>query len=125
MICIDSSGWIERLTAGPRAAGFNRVIDRVAPEDIVTSTVSIYEVYRKLRPLKGEADTLSAIAALRATRVCPIDERTALEAADYSLALKLHFADALIYATARRYNAPLHTSDPGLKDAPHVVYHER
>ncbi|HEV2317094.1 MAG TPA: type II toxin-antitoxin system VapC family toxin [Thermoplasmata archaeon] len=122
---MDSYGWIERLTDGPLAGEYNRVMESVAPNEIVTSVVSIYEVYRKLRSVKGEADALSGVAALKATHVAPVDERIALEAADFSLTLKLHFSDALIYATARRYDAVLHTTDPDLKGAPSVVYHSR
>lgn len=125
MICVDSSGWIERLVDGPRSSGYNRVMDAVDPQEILTSVVSIYEVYRKLRPLIGEAAALASVAALKATRVVPVDERIALEAADFSLSLGLHFSDALIYATARRFGATLHTSDPDLSDAPGVAFHSK
>lgn len=123
MICIDSSGWLERLLEGPKAPGYNRVIDSFAPGEIVTSVVTFYEVYRKLRPVRGEAAALEAVVTLRATRIVPVDEQLALEAADYSLTLGLHFSDALIYATARRFDATLHTSDPDLGRAPGVVLH--
>ena len=125
MICIDSSGWLARLLDGPRAPGYNRVMDAVAPSEIVTSVVTVYEVYRKLRPVKGEAASLEAVVALRATRLVPVDDRIALEAADYSLARGLPFSDALIYATARQLGAELHTSDPDLKGVPGVVFHDR
>ena len=125
MICIDSSGWLARLLDGPRAPGYNRVMDAVAPSEIVTSVVTVYEVYRKLRPVKGEAASLEAVVALRATRLVPVDDRIALEAADYSLARGLPFSDALIYATARQFGAELHTSDPDLKGVPGVVFHDR
>ena len=35
MICIDSFGWMERFLEGPRATGFNRVMDAVPPGEIV------------------------------------------------------------------------------------------
>jgi predicted nucleic acid-binding protein len=124
MICVDSSGWVERLVDGPRAKGYNRVIDAIGPSEIVTSVVSVYEVYRGLRPHRGEAASLEAIATLRATQLIPIDDQLALEAADYGLALKLHFSDALIYATSRRFSAELHTHDEGLRKAPGVVFHD-
>jgi len=38
-----------------------------------------------------------------------------LEAADYSLQHGLHFADALVYATARHYGVELFTSDEDLR----------
>jgi len=125
LISVDSFGWLERLLEGPKAAGYNRVMDTVAPGDIVTSVVTMYEVYRKLRPFKGEAASLEAVVALRATRLVPVDDRIALEAADFSLAMGLPFSDALIYATARRFGAVLHTSDPDLRKVPGVVFHDR
>jgi predicted nucleic acid-binding protein len=100
-------------------------MDAVAPGEIVTSVVTVYEVYRTLRPAKGEAAALEAVVALRATHIVPVDDRIALEAADHSLSLKLHFSDALVYATARRFEAELPTSDPDLRNLPGVVFHDR
>lgn len=125
MICIDTSDWIERLLGGSRAAGYNRGIEAVAPDDIVTSVVTIYEVYRNLRPVKGEAAALETVVTLRATRIIPVDHRIALEAADYNLARGLDCSDALVYATAGQFGAELHTSDPDLKGIPGVVFHDR
>jgi toxin FitB len=85
--------------------------------------VTVYEVYKKVRRVKGESQALEAVSHLRSTEVIALDESLALEAADFSLRLSLHFADAVVYATARRYSAPLHTSDPDLKSAPGVVFH--
>jgi len=123
MIGIDTFGWLERFLPGPKASVYNRVIEGVEPIDLVTSVVSIYEVYKKLRVLKGESAALEAVVHLRATTVVPLDDQLALEAADYSLAHSLHFADAVVYATARRYGAELHTSDPDLREIPGVVFH--
>ena len=53
----------------------------------------------------------------------PVGELLALGAAEYSLSYRLHFADALVYATARRFDAGLHTSDPDLRGLPDVVFH--
>jgi len=55
--------------------------------------------------------------------VVQVDDQLALEAADYSLSHRLHFADALVYATARRFGAELHTSDADLRGVPGVVLH--
>jgi len=114
MISVDSYGWIERFTAGPKSADYNRVVDATPPDEIVTSVVVLYEVYKKMKSRNGELAALEAIAALGQTRVVPVDQEIALEAADYSLALRFHFADALVYATARRFGATLYTSDPDL-----------
>jgi predicted nucleic acid-binding protein len=123
MISIDSYGWIERLLEGPKAAAYNRVFSSVSPGDIVTSVVTVYEVYKRLKPTKGESAALIAVVHLRTTTLVPFDDQLALEAADYSLSLGLHFSDAIIYATAQRFGAELHTSDPHLRGIPGVVFH--
>jgi toxin FitB len=122
LISIDSSGWIERFTEGPKAPQFNQVIDQCEPKEIITSVTVIYEVYKKTKKLKGEKQALLAIAALNQTTIVPIDQTIALEAADYSLEHNLHFSDALIYATARRFKAKLYTSDVDLKPLKSVHY---
>lgn len=122
MICIDSYGWIERFTNGPKALQYNRIIDRVRPDEIVTSVVVLYEVYRKVKQIKGEELALEAVAALSHTRIVPVDQTLSLEAADHSLSHGLHFADALIYATAQHYEAELHTSDEDLKGLKDVTF---
>ena len=122
MIGIDSYGWIERFTNGPKAQQYNRLIDKVRPDEIVTSVVVLYEVYRKVKQVKGEELALEAVAALSQTKVVPIDQTLSLEAADYSLSHGLHFADALIYATSRHFEAELHTSDEDMKGLKDVIF---
>lgn len=122
MICIDSYGWIERFTNGPKAPQYNRLIDRVRPDEIVTLVVVLYEVYRKVKQVKGEEVALEAVAALSQTTVVPVDQTLSLEAADYSLSHGLHFADALVYATARHFEAKLHTSDEDLRGLKDVTF---
>ena len=122
MISVDSYGWIERFTNGPKAAEYNRVIDKINPSELITSVVVMYEVYKKVKRLKGEEVALEAVAALSQTKVVPIDQTLSLEAADYSLEYGLHFADALVYATSRRFSAELHTSDEDLKGLPGISF---
>jgi toxin FitB len=116
LISIDSSGWIERFTKGPKAAEYKQVVESTKPNEIVTSVVVLYEVYKKIKKVKGEEEALLAVAALSQTTVVPIDQTISLEAADYSLEHNLHFSDALVYATARHFKAKLYTSDADLKD---------
>ncbi|MDG6901609.1 MAG: type II toxin-antitoxin system VapC family toxin [Nitrososphaerota archaeon] len=122
MISIDSHGWIERFTSGPKSSRYNEVIDKTAPNDVLTSVVALYEVYRRVKKEKGEQTALGAVAAMGQTRVAEIDQSLSLEAADYSLELGLHFADALVYATARRFSARLYTGDEDLKSLPGVTF---
>ncbi|MGC2289722.1 MAG: type II toxin-antitoxin system VapC family toxin [Thermoplasmata archaeon] len=122
MISIDSYGWIERFGGGPKQAQYNRVIDAVPPTEILTSAVTVYEVYKKAKAFRGEHAALEDVAALGQTLLMPIDQEIALAAADYSLEHGLHFSDALIYATARRHHADLYTSDTALKPLPGVRF---
>lgn len=115
MIGVDSFGWVERFTDGPKAAAYNRIIDGVKPAELVTSVVVLYEVYKKVKKTKGEKMALEAVAALSQTRVVTVDQTLSLEAADYSLEHGLHMVDALVYATARQNSAQLYTSDEDLK----------
>jgi len=115
LISIDSYGWIERFTNGTKAAQVNQIIESYQPKDIVTSIVVLYEVYKKVKKIRGEEQALLAVAALSQTTIVPIDQTISLEAADYSLEYGLHFSDALVYATARHWKANLYTSDEDLR----------
>jgi len=120
LISIDSFGWIERLTDGPKATAYNQIIDEALPSEIVTSSIVLYEVYRRIRQVKDEALALEAIAAICQTHVATVDQTIALEAADFSLQFGLHIADAIVYATARHLGAKLYTGDEDLGNLPDV-----
>lgn len=122
MISIDSYGWVERFTNGPKASAYNQVIDSIKSEELVTSVVVLYEVYKKTKRIKGEEIALEAVAVLSQTKVVTVDQTLSLEAADYSLEHGLHMADALVYATARQYSAELYTSDENLKGLTGVTF---
>jgi len=122
LISVDSYGWIERLTDGPKADLYDAVIEKAAPAEIVTSAMVLYEVYRKIKQAVNEQSALEAVAAIGQTFVVPVDQSISLEAADYSLMFGLHMADAVVYATARHYGAELYTSDEDLKGVKGVVF---
>jgi predicted nucleic acid-binding protein len=122
LISVDSYGWIERFTKGPKAPQYKQVIESTQPKEIVTSVVVLYEVYKKIKKLKGEEEALLAVAALSQTTIVPIDQTLSLEAADFSLENNLHFADAIVYATARHWKAKLYTSDADLRQLKAVCF---
>jgi predicted nucleic acid-binding protein len=122
LISIDSYGWIERFTNGPKAQKYNQVIDSNQCKDIITSVVVLYEVYRKIKQQRSEEEALLAVGALSQTTVVQVDQTISLEAADYSLEFGLHFSDALVYATARHWKAKLYTSDEGLRALKSVIF---
>jgi toxin FitB len=121
LISIDSFGWIERFTKGPKAPQYKQLIESSEPKEIVTSVVVLYEVYKKIKKLKGEEEALLAVAALSQTTIAPVDQTISLEAADYSLEHNLHFSDALVYATSRHWKAKLYTGDEHLRELKDVI----
>ena len=122
LISIDSSGWIESFTKGPKAPQYKQVIESAKPKEIVTSVVVLYEVYKKIKKLKTEEEALLAVAALSQTTIIPLDQTISLEAADFSLEYNLHFSDAIVYATARHWKAKLYTSDADLQELKMVCF---
>lgn len=119
MILIDSSGWIEYFSAGPLADKYEDHIEHANANNTITSIITVYEVYKKIKRESSEEEALEAYAQICKTKIIELDESIAIEAADFSLQHKLGMADAVIYATAQRFNAKIVTSDTdfeGLKD---------
>ncbi|MCI4350430.1 MAG: type II toxin-antitoxin system VapC family toxin [Thermoplasmata archaeon] len=113
---------MERFGEGPKQSQYNRGIDAAAPNQILTSVATVYEVYKKVKALRGEHAALEVVAAIGQTVIVPVDQDIALATADLSLEHGLHFSDALSYATSRRHHAELDTSDPALRRRPGVRF---
>ncbi len=95
------------------------------PNDILTPTVVLYEVYKVIKRQRSEEEALTVVAQISKTQVIPLNDTIALTAADVSLTYQLAMADAIVYATALTYNAKLVTSDADLSSLPGVVYHKK
>ena len=119
-LLVDSSGWIEYFSGGPLAQRYGSYL--TPPAELITPTIVVYEVYKKIKRERGEEVALRVTASLTATQVIPLTESIALMAADVSLQYGLAMADAIIYATAQDQEARVLTSDADLKDLPGVVY---
>lgn len=121
MIVVDSSGWIEHLTDGPLAHAYQEYLE--AP-DLLVPAVVIYEVYKFMKREVSEQEAVNVVGRQRAAQVVALNEELALEAADLSLQYGLAMADAVVYATARHYEALLVTSDADFAELPGVKYLE-
>jgi toxin FitB len=108
-LLIDSSGWIEFFTDGPFAKKYGRHIKN--PSKIVTPTIVLYEVYKKIKREKTEAEALTAVSVLNRTVVIDLSESVALLAADLSIKHGLPMADAIVYASALESNCSVVTGD--------------
>lgn len=117
---VDSSGWIEFFAEGPLADRYASYLR--TPAQLVTPTIVLYEVYKRLKRERGEDLALFATEQIRATHVIPLTESVALLAADLSLEHRLAMADAIVYATAQDQDAKLVTSDADFQNLPAVEY---
>ena len=119
-ILLDSSGWIEFFTGGPLA---DRYAVYLAPRyQLITPTIVLYEVYKKIKRQRGEETALLFTGQLNATHIINLTASIALLAADMSLRHGLAMADAIVYATAKDQEAEVVTGDADLKNLPGVVY---
>ena len=119
-VLLDSSGWIEFFTGGPLA---DRYATYLAPRyQLITPTIVLYEVYKKIKRERGEETALLFAGRLSATQVIPLTDSIAFLAADLSLRHGLAMADAIVYATAKDQEAEVVTGDADLKDLAGVVY---
>ncbi len=119
-ILVDSSGWIEFFSGGPLADRYGPYLKD--PSNVITPTIVLYEVYKKIKREYGEETAVLAVGQLNSTKIIPLSESLALFAADLSLQHGLAMADAIVYATSQDQGARLITSDADLKDLPNVVY---
>jgi predicted nucleic acid-binding protein len=117
---MDSSGWIEFFTGGPLAEQYAGYL--AARYDLITPTIVLYEVYKKIKRERGEETALLFAGRLSATHVVPLTASISYLAADLSLHHGLAMADAIVYATAKDQKAQVVTGDADLKDLPGVVY---
>ncbi|THJ22926.1 MAG: type II toxin-antitoxin system VapC family toxin [Nitrospira sp. CG24E] len=117
---LDSSGWIEFFTDGPLA---ERYAAYLTPRyQLITPTIVLYEVYKKIKRERGEETALLFAGRLHSTQVVHLTESIALLAADISLRHGLAMADAIVYATAKDQEAEVITGDADLKDLPGVMH---
>lgn len=121
-IVLDSSGWIEFFTDGPRAHQYAPYL--ASQYDLITPTIVLYEVYKKIKRERGEETALLFAGRLGMTQVIQLTASIAFLAADLSLRHGLAMADAIVYATGKDQEAAVVTGDADLKDLPGVVYVE-
>ena len=123
MNVVDSSGWIEYFANGANSKIFVPAIQDL--ENLLVSSICIYEVFKRLTLDLGEESALQAVGIMSYGKVIELDRKVAIDAAQISLDLKLAMADSIILATARAYNATLWTQDAHFKGLEGVKYIEK
>lgn len=122
-ICLDSSGWIEIAHDGANAKKFAKALS--SADEIVVSTITLYEIARYTTRVADEESASKLIAFMRQHSIAPVTAKIAMEAATLGAKHKLAMADALIYATALTHQTTLWTQDDDFKDLPHVRYYPK
>ncbi len=120
MTVIDTSGWLEYLADGPLAAQYEKYLAK--PDTIITPSITLSEVYKKVKKARGAEVALAVVAQIEKTTVVPLDEEIAVMAADLALDHSLALPQATAYATALREEAQLLTADPHLKGLEQVTF---
>jgi len=117
---LDSSAWIECLDDGPNTPHFAPILRKLP--DLLIPTIVLTEVRKVALGQRTRAQAEEVTQAMRSGIIVPIDEETAISAADLFIKHKLPLADSLIYAIILAQKATLWTQDADFKDLPHVRY---
>lgn len=122
MLVIDSSCWIEYFTNGLHVRKYEKYLNDLS--SVITPTIVIYEVYKKIKRERTEEEALIAISLMNRTVIAQLDESISLTAADVSLKYSLPMADAIVYATGLENDCKIVTGDSHFKGLDHVIYIE-
>lgn len=120
MNLVDSSGWLEYFADGKNADFFVSAIEDI--ENLIVSTINIYEVYKKVLREKDEESAIQAVALMQNGHIIDVDISISLTAAKLSYDLKIPMADSLILSSARLNNAVLWTQDSDFENISDVKY---
>jgi predicted nucleic acid-binding protein len=120
MNLVDSSGWLEYFADGQNAKFFAPALEDT--ENLLVSTINIYEVFKRVFQQRGEDAALQAVALMQQAGVVDVTSPIAMDAAKLSAEMKLPMADCLILATARAFGATLWTQDADLRGLPDVRF---
>ena len=118
-VLVDSSGWIEFVQSGANASIFASALQEPL---LIVPTVVAYEVTRFLRREVGDDAADQTLSRMQQCIVADLDLALAVEAARLGIVERLAFADSIILATARRYEATLWTQDAHFEGMASVHY---
>ncbi len=123
MNIVDSSAWLEYFADGPNAAEFAEAIADI--EELLVPSITIFEVFKRIRVQRDLASALYAVAQMRRGRVVELNADLAVAAAELSADTGLPMADSVILASARSEEATLWTQDADFEGLEGVEYRAR
>lgn len=120
MNLVDSSAWLAYFADEPTADFFAEAIEDT--DLLVVPSVCIFEVFKVVLRERGEDEAFLAVAAMHQGALVDLDADLAMEAAALGLEEELTFADAVIYAVAKKHDAILWTQDAHFEGKPGVRF---
>jgi predicted nucleic acid-binding protein len=123
MNLVDSSGWLEYFADAKNAKHFAPIIQDL--DNLVVSTINIYEVYKKIIQQRDENSAIQAIAIMQQADILELTAEIAIEAAKISIRNKIPMADSLIIATAKSVGATIWTQDYDFKGIENVMFFKK
>ena len=120
MNLVDSSGWLEYLSDSKNAKNFAEAIENT--EELLVSSINIYEIYKKILIEKDENTALQIVGLMRQAKVIDVTSSIAMQAAKLSYENHIPMADSIIYTTAQVNNAIVWTQDSDFKGLESVQY---
>ncbi|MCF6270613.1 MAG: type II toxin-antitoxin system VapC family toxin [Melioribacteraceae bacterium] len=120
MNLVDSSGWIEYLIDDKNAKHFAPIIEDT--NNLIVSTINIFEVYKKIILKVHESYALSAITFMQQAKIFTVTSEISIEAVQLSIKHNMPMADSIIYITGKLNNATIWTQDYDFKNLPNVKF---
>ncbi len=120
MNIVDSSGWLEYFANAKNAKYFAPAIEN--KNELIVSTINIYEVYKKVLKERDEESALLAISLMSIGKIIDVSTLISIEAAKLNQSKKIPMADSIIYITGKLNNATIWTQDYDFKNLPNVKF---
>jgi predicted nucleic acid-binding protein len=120
MNLVDTSGWLEYLADTKNAKNFADAIENT--EELIVSSINIYETYKKVLKEKDENTAIQIIGLMKQSKVIDVTSSIAIQASKLSYEENIPMADSIIYITAKENDAVLWTQDADLKNLEGVKY---
>ena len=120
MRVVDTSAWIEFLTGS--ALGVSLEAELPDRAQWLVPTMVQLELVKWLTREVGEDKADRVVAFTETCIIADLDTATALAAAELCVRYNLATADAIVYATARAFDADLLTCDQHFENLPGVLF---
>lgn len=122
-VLIDSWAWIEYIKSSKAGEKVKQILEE--EQDILTSSINLAEVYRKLLADMPRESHQLCQKIMKCAIIIPVSSEIALHAAKIKHEKKMGMADAIVAATAEKEHAQILTGDPDFKDFANVIFLKR